>query len=93
VTNLSENEPFFGFLTKTLGRREIQVFNLAGDASARRYYRISTGDDSYVLMSWEPFQDEKSYPFLNVRQHFEKNGVAVPKVVGESKSRRGARSL
>lgn len=57
-----------------------EVLPLAGDASARRYYRIISEDRSWVLMSWEPFDDEATYPFLDVQRHFLRCGVRVPGV-------------
>jgi N-acetylmuramate 1-kinase len=71
-----------------LGHMNFQIFPLAGDASARRYYRVVTekpsGQDSWVLMSWDPFKDDGNYPFLSVRDHFAKHGVSVPAVVGKN---------
>lgn len=55
------------------------MFSLAGDASNRRYYRVVQGDQSWVLMRWEPF-DSKNYPFLSVLQHFARSKVHVPSV-------------
>ncbi len=72
------------FLTTALGSSDISVLQLAGDASSRRYYRIVVGDQSYVLMVWEPFKDDGRYPFLNVLSHFESHGVQVPKVIAKS---------
>ncbi len=79
---MSEN-PFNKFLEKTLGSSDFKVFALAGDASTRKYYRVILASQPYVLMQWEPF-DPKSYPFLSVLDHFHKNGVHVPKVIGLS---------
>lgn len=59
---------------------EFKVIPLAGDASARRYYRIVKGQETFVLMQWEPFDAEK-YPFLSVLNHFAKHQVSVPKVI------------
>lgn len=56
-----------------------KVYQLAGDASARRYYRVIYEQDTYVLMSWEPFDADK-YPFISVLRHFEASGVNVPKI-------------
>ncbi|MES2962383.1 MAG: phosphotransferase, partial [Bdellovibrionota bacterium] len=39
-------------------------------------------NESWVLMAWEPFKNDGNYPFLSVRDHFEKHGVAVPRVAG-----------
>lgn len=77
------HQGFESFLRKSLAPRDsFEVFQLAGDASARRYYRVVSGDESFVLMAWEPFKNDGSYPFLSVRDHFEKHSVAVPKVAG-----------
>lgn len=75
---------FANFLTQVLGSDKFEVFQLAGDASARKYYRVVLGEDSWVLMVWEPFVDDGNYPFLSVRDHFSKHGVGVPKVIGKS---------
>lgn len=56
-----------------------KVYQLAGDASARKYYRVIYEQDTYVLMSWEPFDPDK-YPFISVLRHFEAAGVNVPKI-------------
>ena len=86
--NLSKNQ--VQFIASALGTtaQNISTMQLAGDASSRRYYRVEhsapSGDQSYVLMVWEPFTDDGNYPFLNVRAHFEKHNVHVPKVVGQS---------
>lgn len=56
-----------------------KVYQLAGDASARKYFRVIYEQDTYVLMSWEPFDAEK-YPFISVLKHFEASGVNVPKI-------------
>lgn len=77
---------FANFLTQVLGSDKFEIFQLAGDASARKYYRVVLGEDSWVLMVWEPFVDDGNYPFLSVREHFAKHGVGVPKIIGKSPS-------
>lgn len=61
-------------------KAEYTVLPLAGDASTRKYFRIISGEHSWVLMSWEPFSNPETYPFLDVQKHFDKHGVRVPKV-------------
>ena len=75
---------FDSFLNRALSNRPFEVFPLAGDASTRRYFRVVCGEESMVLMVWEPFVDDGNYPFLSVRDHFEKHGVTVPRVVAKS---------
>jgi aminoglycoside/choline kinase family phosphotransferase len=79
------NSSAHDFLTQTLGTAtKFEVIPLAGDASSRRYFRIVSGEDSNVLMVWEPFVDDGRYPFLNVQAHFAKHGVQVPTVVAKA---------
>lgn len=69
------------FLNEVYGTQSFETVPLAGDASARRYFRVISGDDSTVLMVWDPFEDNGHYPFLNIQQHFESHQIAVPKVI------------
>jgi aminoglycoside/choline kinase family phosphotransferase len=76
---------FYGFVSKTLGPASFQIYQLAGDASSRKYYRIVSDDKSYVLMEWEPFSENlDEYPLLSVLKQFEKHGVHTPKIVAKS---------
>lgn len=68
------------FIARSLGVSTFETFQLAGDASSRKYYRIISGNQSRVLMYWEPFTDVQNYPFLNVQRHFHRNEVRVPQV-------------
>jgi aminoglycoside/choline kinase family phosphotransferase len=72
------------FLSNVLQGRPFEVIPLAGDASSRRYFRIVSGSDAWVLMAWEPFEDNGHYPFLSVRDHFALHQVAVPQVIAKS---------
>lgn len=76
------------YLTQTLevdrsSQESFKVQPLAGDASSRRYSRILSGNKSWVLMEWEPF-DPENYSLLSVQKHFKKNHVLVPEVVSMS---------
>ncbi len=68
------------FINQALNASNCQTYQLAGDASARKYYRIIHNDKTYILMVWEPF-NESTYPFINVLQHFNFGGVNVPEIV------------
>jgi aminoglycoside/choline kinase family phosphotransferase len=68
------------FIEKTLTSNQFEVLQLAGDASARRYYRIIIQQQTYVLMLWEPF-DSQTYPFLSVLNHFKKSNINTPEVI------------
>ncbi len=68
------------FIARETGAADFETYQLAGDASSRKYYRIVFDNQSRVLMFWEPFEDPVNYPFLNVQAHFAKVDVRVPKV-------------
>lgn len=59
-----------------------EVDKLTGDASTRRYYRIFTNKDSYVVCLDNPFNDEmEKHPFLSVQQFLSVNNVRVPAII------------
>jgi len=61
--------------------KEFELIPLAGDASARRYYRVAYKGQTFVLMEWESFTNNNDYPFLSVLNHFKYNNVHVPQVI------------
>jgi len=73
------------FVADSIETENFRLIPLAGDASARRYFRVATEDKTWVLMSWEPFK-ASDYPFLSVHTLFKDSGVTVPDVIGFSES-------
>jgi hypothetical protein len=66
----------------------IEIDKLTGDASTRRYYRIFTESNSYVVCLDNPFDDEvQKHPFLSVHQFLASNNVLVPKILDYNLSR------
>lgn len=65
-----------------------EVDKLTGDASTRRYYRIFTNRDSYVVCLDNPFDEEiEKHPFMSVQQFLEQNNVRVPEIMDHNLSR------
>jgi aminoglycoside/choline kinase family phosphotransferase len=60
---------------------DVHVLKLAGEMSARRYFRVWDKTDPYVLMLTEAF-DPASFDFLLVRGFLDQRGVPVPSLVG-----------
>lgn len=79
------SEQIKNWIATQIGTSEFSIIQLAGDASARRYYRVIFEGKTWVLMSWEPF-DKENYPFISVQRHFASNHVQVPEIlaVGEN---------
>ncbi len=83
VSELSNpiSKPIQDWVQKNISAKDdFSIYQLAGDASARKYYRIIYGDKTWILMFWEPFT-EASYPFLSVQKHFKLTGVHVPSIL------------
>jgi len=76
----------YEFLCKALKGNQFKVYQLAGDASARRYYRVIDGNKSWVIMEWKPFKDDGSYPLLSVHKLFSYHNIQVPKIIKKSAS-------
>lgn len=68
------------WISQQISADNFTSIKLAGDASARKYYRIIHGEKTWMLMSWEAF-DSVDYPFLSVQRHFLSCGVQVPEVI------------
>jgi aminoglycoside/choline kinase family phosphotransferase len=65
-----------------------EVDKLTGDASTRRYYRIFTNKDSYVVCLDNSFDEElEKHPFISVQQFLEQNKIRVPAVLDHNLSR------
>ncbi len=67
-------------------RRDCIMTPLAGDASFRRYFRVSDQEKTFVLMDAPP-EKEDVIPFLDIRRWLEGAGVRVPHLVAEDRSR------
>lgn len=78
---IEEDSQLNDFVRKSLPNlSEFSIFPLAGDASSRKYYRVSAGDDTWVLMKWEPVPDAEKYPFLSIQKHLHNHEINVPKI-------------
>lgn len=65
-----------------------EIDKLTGDASTRRYYRIFSDKDSYVVCLDNAFNDNlENHPFMAVQQFLEKNNVRVPQIIDHNLSK------
>ncbi|NUM88257.1 MAG: phosphotransferase [Bdellovibrionales bacterium] len=55
------------------------VTRLTGDASPRRYFRVTNGRTSHVMMLADPFEPARN-TFLQVQRFLEERGVRCPRV-------------
>lgn len=59
---------------------------LAGDASARRYWRLSQGEAKAVLMDAPPGQADDPAAFVRIAGHLRALGLSAPEVLAEDLS-------
>ena len=63
----------------TLGFGDFQLLPLAGDASFRRYFRMTTSEETLVLMDAPP-NKEDIIPFIKVCHWLRHAGLRVPRI-------------
>ena len=71
--------PILAFLEKALGRR-VRLDEIAGDASTRRFYRVTTGAKTAVLII-HPEPLTPSAPLFSNHRVLESIGAAVPRIL------------
>lgn len=61
--------------------QDLRVVKLPGDASTRRYFRVTSAGRTFILMVTDPFE-ESDFPFLTVQRYIKHVGTDVPAVLG-----------
>ncbi len=67
------------WLADTLGLTAVSAVPVSGDASFRRYFRVSTGDESFIAMDAPP-EKEDCRPFVAVAEAMAEMGLNVPAI-------------
>lgn len=70
------------WLQQIFQKQPFQIQYLAGDASFRRYARVTQADQSYMLMDAPP-EKEDCGPFVTIASYFQQHGTRVPKIVAQ----------
>jgi aminoglycoside/choline kinase family phosphotransferase len=92
-TQVMDAEPALAAIRRYLEERRseesgrLRIVPLSGDASTRRYYRLSGEDRGYVLALYPEAFDPETSTFLIVGSLLEDYGVPVPRVVDVDGSR------
>lgn len=69
------------FVAGQLGHARFNITPLAGDASFRRYFRVSYDDKTLVAMDAPP-DKEDCRPFVAVSKIFQNHDLQVPSIIG-----------
>lgn len=84
---LPNSDKFESFLRDALKTVPSSIIPLAGDVSSRKYYRVLEGQQSWVLMEWEPFTSPQTFPFISIQTYFKNNNIAVPEIFSYDESK------
>jgi aminoglycoside/choline kinase family phosphotransferase len=74
---------------KTIPDDELTLIDkLTGDASTRRYYRLFTNVNSYVVCLDNPSEDPNAkHPFVSIQEFFDNNKIKVPRIYDKNLSK------
>lgn len=68
------------WLADVLQVDEIELSVVSGDASFRRYFRLTLGESSWIVMDAPP-EKEDSSSFVRIARHWFEQGIRVPEIV------------
>ncbi|MEJ2685668.1 MAG: phosphotransferase [Gammaproteobacteria bacterium] len=68
------------WLQDELGLGDVALVPASGDASFRRYFRVQTGERSYIAVDAPP-EREDSRPFVDIAHRFANLGLNVPEIL------------
>ncbi|MDE0153746.1 MAG: phosphotransferase [Gammaproteobacteria bacterium] len=74
-----------GWVRQILQNPELELRQVAGDASFRRYFRVHGADRTWIAMDAPP-ENEPLQTFLAVNAHLQKAGVHVPDIQVENEA-------
>ena len=80
--NTQREQLIHTWIASVLGSDQFETHFLAGDASFRRYARITLNNKSFMLMDAPP-EKEDCVPFVTIDEFFDANGVRVPHIVAK----------
>ena len=64
----------------------IKLQLITGDASFRRYYRVTVSSDNYILMVSDP-EIQDNAPFIELNSFFSSGGIKVPHILSFDKAK------
>lgn len=68
------------FLNPHFKEDEYQLAAITGDASFRRYFRINTAEQSFIVMDSDPDKLDNT-PYIELNKVFSKHGFKLPKIL------------
>lgn len=81
MSEIGQREQERSAFVEAAGWADAEIRTLAGDASNRRYFRLTRGDRSAVLMDAPPDRGEDVRPFAALSGHLRDLGLSAPEVM------------
>ena len=69
-----------GWIKRTLNRADLELRPASADASFRRYYRVRSGAESYIVVDAPPDKEDMS-SFIRIADRFRALGLNVPRIL------------
>ena len=76
----SRQNALSSWCTEQLGTQHSPLEMVSGDASFRRYFRVTNVSPTLIAMDAPP-EKEDSHSFVAIAKHWQNQGIAVPKVL------------
>lgn len=86
MTTDARAEQLRAWLARSCPPADASLVAITGDASFRRYFRISTDDGDRIVMDAPPDR-EQTAPFVDIANRLEAAGVAAPRVLAADAER------
>jgi aminoglycoside/choline kinase family phosphotransferase len=77
--NLADREKLKSQFLKRLNLDKHSIMPIAADASYRKYYRVTQGDSSFIVMDSMPFY-ENNEAFVRLAKHLISQGFSAPNI-------------
>ncbi|WP_130802706.1 aminoglycoside phosphotransferase family protein [Acinetobacter ihumii] len=81
--NTQREQLIQSWIASALNTEDFQVHFLAGDASFRRYARVTNQNHTYMLMDAPP-EKEDCAPFVMIDEFFDQHEVRVPHIIAKN---------
>ncbi len=75
-----------GWVEQRIGKHGVEVTVASADASFRRYFRVESGDESYIVMDAPPAKEDVG-PYVHAANRLLEIGLNVPEILAADDAR------
>jgi aminoglycoside/choline kinase family phosphotransferase len=82
---MTRTERLHQFINNYISGQPFQLTPITGDASFRRYFRLATNTEQFVVMDSDP-QKVNNIPYINLNDVFSRQGFLLPSIISSDES-------